>query len=244
MLQSFAPAAFSPPPLHFTEEEHGSWAAIGALHRERRGAQMVPMFLRGLHVLGLDTQRIPSLDEVNTKLNFLTGWRGVYAKGLEKGPAFFKMLRDRKYPIAQFVRAPSELGHTPNSDVVHGLYGHLPFLANEEYADYCQRFGELACQFLDDSTRLRQLERYFWFTTEMGLVQTSEGLRILGAGIASSVSECTWALSGKPEVLPFDVEQICEQEFRTDQLQPRLFLLDAVEQLYMEFPKLEAFIRG
>ena len=44
---------------------------------------MVPMFLRGLHALGLDTDTIPSLDEVNAKLMFLTGWRGVYVKGLE-----------------------------------------------------------------------------------------------------------------------------------------------------------------
>ena len=149
MLRSVEPAEFTQPLSRFSEEDHGSWAAIGALHRARRGSQMVPMFLRGLHVLGLDTQRIPPLDEVNTKLNFLTGWRGLYAEGLEQGAGFFKLLRERKYPIAHFVRARSELDYTAKSDVVHGLYGHLPFLADEEYADYCQRFGELACQFLD-----------------------------------------------------------------------------------------------
>ena len=228
----------------FSDEAHATWGAIAALHRENRGAQMVPMFLRGLHTLGLDTDFIPLLDEVNGRLEFLTGWRGVFVKGLEDSAGFYGLLRDRCFPIGNFMRDRRDLDYTPAPDVLHDLYGHLPFHADEEYADYCQQFGALACEFLDDPVRLRRLERYFWFTNEFGLVQTPDGRRIFGAGIASSVGECVYALSEKPEVLRFDVEHICAQEFRIDQLQPRLFLLDSVAQLYRAFPQLEACVRA
>lgn len=246
MLQTGSPA--SPPtflPQHgFSEEDHGTWAAICGLHRERREHQLHPMFLRGLRALQLSDERIPSLDEVNAKLTFLTGWKGVFVKGLEDGRGFYSLLRDRKFPIGNFVRDRKDLNYTPAPDVVHDLYGHIPFHADEAYADYCQRYGELACQFFDDPVRLRRLERYFWFTNEFGLVKTPAGVRIFGAGIASSVGECAYALSGEPEVVPFDVETICAHEFRIDQMQKRLFLLESVEQLYESFPKLEACVRA
>lgn len=41
------------------------------------------------------------------------------------------------------------------------------------------------------------------------------------------LGECRHALLGEPEVLPFEVERICAQEFRIDQMQPRLFVLQS-----------------
>jgi phenylalanine-4-hydroxylase len=136
------------------------------------------------------------------------------------------------------------VNYTPAPDVVHDLYGHIPFHADARYAEYCQRYGTFACEFLDDPVRLRRLERYFWFTNEFGLVETAQGRRIFGAGIASSVGECRYALSGEPEVLPFDVERICAQEFRIDQMQPRLLVLQSPEQLSASFEKLQAMVRA
>lgn len=203
---------------------------------------MHPMFMRGLEQLGLDRETIPQLDDVNAKLSALTGWRGVFVKGLEDGNGFYRLLRDRKFPIGNFVRDRRDLNYTPEPDIVHDLYGHIPFHADAAYADYCQRYGELACRYLDDPVRLRRLERYFWFTIEFGLVDLPIGRRIFGAGIASSVGECVYALSGEPEVLPFDVETICAQEFRIDQMQKRLFVLQSPQQLYDSFSKLQAVV--
>ncbi len=228
----------------FSDEEHATWADIVALHRARREQQLVPMFLAGVAQLELDRPRIPALDEVNARLAKSTGWQGVFVKGLEDGSGFYMLLRDRKFPIGHFVRDRRDLNYTPAPDVVHDLYGHIPFHTDARYAAYCQQYGALACEFLDDAVRLRRLERYFWFTNEFGLVETPAGRRIFGAGIASSVGECVYALSDQPEVLPFDVETLCAQEFRIDQMQPRLFVLQSVEQLYASFPKLAATVRA
>jgi phenylalanine-4-hydroxylase len=246
MLQPTTPSPAVPPPSTrvFTDEEHATWGDIVRTQRPRRDTQLVSMFSNGLAALDMDRDTIPSLEDVNAKLRALTGWQGVFVKGLEDGQHFYPLLRDRKFPIGNFVRNRRDLNYTPEPDIVHDLYGHIPFHADARYADYCQRYGALACEFLDDAERLRRLERYFWFTLEFGLVETPRGRRIFGAGIASSIGECVVALSGEPEVLPFSVEAICAQEFRIDQMQKRLFVLQSVEQLYEAFPKLEAVVRA
>jgi hypothetical protein len=58
------------------------------------------------------------------------------------------------------------------------------------------------------------------------------------------LGECRHALSGEPEVLPFEVERICAQEFRIDPMQPRLLVLQSPEQLSASFEKLQAMVRA
>lgn len=241
MLQA-APATPSSPFMStrrlFDEAENATWSAVVKTQRPRRADQLVPMFQKGLVALGMDGDSVPALEDVNAKLTALTGWQGVYVKGLEDGRGFYSLLKDKKFPIGNFVRDQKDLNYTPEPDIIHDLYGHIPFFADQAYADYCHRYGEFACKFLDDAERLRRLERYFWFTIEFGLVDLPVGRRIFGAGIASSIGECVYALSGEPEVVPFDVERICAQEFRIDQMQKRLFVMPSIETLYASFPKL------
>ena len=56
------------------------------------------------------------------------------------------------------------------------------------------------------------------------------------------LGECRHALLGEP--VPFEVERICAQEFRIDQMQPRLFVLQSPEQLSASFEKLQAIVRA
>ena len=69
----------------FTAEEHATWADIVALHRERRDVQLCSLFLDGVRRLEFDRPNIPELREVNARLGKLTGWQGVYVRGLEDG---------------------------------------------------------------------------------------------------------------------------------------------------------------
>ncbi|MDX2008681.1 MAG: hypothetical protein SFW67_00740 [Myxococcaceae bacterium] len=244
MLQSVAVTTSSPlpPPRPFSAEAHATWGDVVRTQRPRRGTQLVPLFEAGLRALDMDHETIPSLEAVNARLAPLTGWQGIFVKGLEDGRGFYTLLADKKFPVGHFVRDRKDLNYTPEPDVIHDLYGHIPFYADRTYAEYCEAYGRLACRYLDDPERLRRLERYFWFTLEFGLVETPLGRRIFGAGIASSVRECVFALSGEPEVLPFDVESLCAQEFRIDQLQKRLFVLPSVETLYASFDELKRVV--
>lgn len=216
----------------YTTEDQETWRTILGLHAKKRGQQICDIFLDGVKILGLNEERIPSLDEINKTLIARSGFRGVLVEGLEEGASFYRMLSRREFPVGNFIRSREDLSYTPAPDIVHDLYGHLPFYTNQAYGDYCQAFGEAAIAFVDHPELFRQFERFFWFTVEFGLVKTAKGVRVFGAGIASSTGECDYALSGKPEIKPFDIDLIRHQEFRIDQMQPILFCLESPEQLY------------
>lgn len=230
-------------PRQFSSEDQGTWHEILRQHEQKRDQQICDIFLNGVKILGLTKERIPDLNQVNEILQSRSGFRGVLVDGLEEGTSFYRMLAQREFPIGNFIRSRKDLNYTPAPDIVHDLYGHLPFYTDRAYGDFCQAFGEAAIVYQDRPELFRQYERFFWFTAEFGLIETSNGVRVFGAGIASSTGECDYALSGKPEVLPFDVDRVRHQEFRIDEMQKRLFRLESVEQLYRSLDLLNARVK-
>lgn len=226
------------PPV-FTPQDHGTWKIILSTHRRQREKQICDLFLKGVDILGFVDDEIPDLPKINRILKNRTGFEGVFVTGLEEGGDFFRLLADRKFPVGNFIRDRQDLSYTPAPDVVHDLYGHLPFFTDQAYSDFCQKFGAAASRYSDRPELLRQFERFFWFTIEFGLIKTTDGVRVFGAGIASSTGECDYALSDRPEVFPFEVDRIRHQEFRIDQMQTKLFCLNNTEELYTSLPQLE-----
>lgn len=225
----------------FDAAEHDTWRRLYARLAHCRAEQAHPLFAAGLDALGIHGDAVPDLDDVNARLSARTGWRGVPVAGLEDGRSFFALLARREFPIGEFIRDAKDLSYTPAPDVFHDLYGHLPLLADPDYAAFCQRFGEVASAHATDPDRLVAFERLFWFGVEFPLVETPAGRRIFGGGILSSFGESNYCLSDAPEVLPFHLETIRRQDYRIDTMQTRLFVLDAPETLY---GCLDAFVAG
>lgn len=223
----------------FTPEEQETWGTIFGTQAEKRDQQIHPMFSAGIRRLELVAEQVPDIDAVNRHLRKLTGFEGIPVEGLEEDPSFYPMLAERKFPIGNFIRHRKDLSYTPAPDIVHDLYGHLPFLADPDYADFCADLGRRAARYLYQPEVLKQFARLFWFTIEFGLVVTPQGKRIFGAGIASSIGECDYALSGKPEVLPFEIDTVRNQDFKIDEYQKRLFLIENLRDFYSCLPEFE-----
>jgi len=227
----------------FTPDELEAWEIILADHEKKRTHQIVDIYHDGLKILNIKSDYIPQLWEINNILMDYTGFQGQYVTGLEDGNSFYSMLANKMFPIGNFIRDKKDLSYTPAPDMIHDLYGHIPFFINPDYASFCQNFGEIACNYLDNPDKLRQFERFFWFTIEFGLINTPEGKRIFGAGIASSIGECEYALSDEPEIVEFEIDEIINQEFRIDEMQKKLFILESKEQLYNCLDELERKIK-
>lgn len=219
-------------PRNYSAEDHDTWSRLFQRQTPLRIKQIIPEFSEGLKLLGITDEKIPDLEKVNSKLRSLTGWEGVLVQGLEGPEAFYNMLSKKQFPIGNFIRDPKDLSYTPEPDVFHDLYGHLPFYTMPEYGEFCQEFGIRGQKYLHSEKITEEFQRLFWFTAEFALIKTDDGNRIFGAGIASSFGECAYALSEKPKVLDFDLEKIRNKEFRIDIMQETLFLLDSKEQLY------------
>lgn len=228
----------------FNIQDQETWKTLYSKQSALRKYQIIPEFSKGLELLEITEKQIPKLNNVNAHLKSLTGWEAVYVKGFEGPETFFKLLAHRQFPIGSFIRDAKDLSYTPEPDIFHDLYGHIPFYTISEYAKFCEQFGLLAMKYIENPKILEEFQRLFWFTIEFGLIQTKMGLKIFGAGIASSFSECDFALSTEPELIDFDLNKIRHQEFRIDIMQKKLFVLKSQDQLYSCLNEFERIVEN
>lgn len=59
----------------------------------------------------------------------------------------------------------------------------------------------------------------------------NEGLKIYGGGILSSIGETGYALSGQPQLRPFDVIEVLRTPYRIDVMQPLYYVLESLAEL-------------
>jgi phenylalanine-4-hydroxylase len=130
-----------------------------------------------------------------------------------------------------FIRKPHELDYLEEPDVFHDVFGHVPMLMNPVMADFIQAYGHagLAAKQIG---KLTELARVYWYTVEFGLVRQAEGLRIYGAGIASSFSESSFAVqSDSPNRIGFELERVMRTHYRIDDFQESYFVLNELQDL-------------
>lgn len=177
-----------------------------------------------------------------------TGWQVVAVPGLVPDEVFFEHLANRRFPAGNFIRKPHELDYLEEPDVFHDVFGHVPMLMNPTIADYIQAYGVggLRAQKLGV---LDKLARVYWYTVEFGLVQQKDGLRIYGAGIASSSSESIFSLdSASPNRVRFDLPRVMRTHYRIDDFQETYFVIQHLDELlelaHIDFGPLYAQIQG
>jgi phenylalanine-4-hydroxylase len=104
-------------------------------------------------------------------------------------------------------------------------------LTDPVFADYMAAYGQGGLRAMG-SGQLHQLARLYWYTVEFGLMATSEGLRIYGAGIVSSRAESIFALEDpSPNRLGFELERVMRTLYRIDDFQQVYFVIDSLQQL-------------
>lgn len=76
------------------------------------------------------------------------------------------------------------------------------------------------------------LARVYWYTVEFGLVRQNDGIRIYGAGIASSRTESVFSLEdASPNRLRFGLARVMRTHYRIDDFQETYFVLDSLDDL-------------
>src|SRR4029450_11235378 len=119
----------------------------------------------------------------------------------------------------QFIRRADRLDYLEEPDVLHDVFGHAPLLMNPVIVDFIQPSGVRGLRAQRLGT-LPLLARVYWYTVEFGLLQQAEGLRIYGAGIASSRTESVFALEDpSPHRIGFALERVMRTRYRIDDFQ-------------------------
>jgi phenylalanine-4-hydroxylase len=216
---------------HYTAAEHATWQTLFQRQTKLLPGRACDAFVQGMAALPIGAEEIPDFRRLSDALMRRTGWQVVAVPGLVPDAVFFEHLANRRFPAGQFIRAPHQLDYLEEPDVFHDVFGHVPLLMHPAMADFIQAYGEggLRAQRLGV---LDQLARVYWYTVEFGLVQQADGLRLYGAGIASSATESRFCLDDpSPNRLGFDLERVMRTHYRIDDFQETYFVIDGLDAL-------------
>jgi phenylalanine-4-hydroxylase len=213
----------------YTQADHATWNILAKRQREILKGRIADQFLEGLDRLGIGEEGIPDFRVMNQRLKAATGWEVVAVPGLIPDLAFFRLLADRKFPAGFWIRKPEQIDYIEEPDIFHDVFGHVPLIMQPIYADYLEAYGKAGLVAAEHGA-LKYLARLYWYTVEFGLAQTQDGLRIVGAGIASSPGETIFALeSSSPNRVGFDIGRVMRTLYRIDDFQETYFVLEDVE---------------
>ena len=218
----------------FTPDDHAVWDLLFARQVELLGGRVVAPFLDGIDLLRLSHPGVPELAELNAILEPRTGWRTVAVPGLVPDAIFFAMLSNRVFPVGNFIRTRDQLDYLEAPDCFHDLFGHIPMLADHDFAEMAEHIGRLGVAAIAAGEGHRAA-RLYWHSVEFGLAREHGELKILGAGLASSFGEAHFSLeSEEVERLPFSIERAVNTPYKHDAFQPRYLVSQSLEQTIAE----------
>ena len=220
----------------YTEAEQDRWRRLFARQIDLMPRYAVHEFLDSIEQLDV-ARGIPDFARINRTLGRLSGFQIVAVPGLIPDDKFFDHLANRRFPVTWWIRDESELEYLEEPDVFHDFFGHVPLLAHPVFAEYMVEYGKAGPRAIAMNA-MPLLSRLYWYTIEFGLIHTTDGLRVYGAGILSSSGETVYAIdSDVPNRIGFDLERVLSTEFRIDAFQETYFVIDSFEQLFAETHK-------
>ncbi|NYR08233.1 phenylalanine 4-monooxygenase [Psychrobacter sp. BI730] len=235
--------------IHYSDDEQAMWQALLARQAEQTPNRACTAHLEGLTKLNLPTTHIPQLHDIDEVLQATTGWQTAAVPALISFGKFFKLLANKSFPVATFIRRFDDMDYIEEPDIFHEIVGHCPLLTHPAFAAFNETYGKLGLSATKEERWF--LARLYWFTIEFGLVGSRvENRRIYGGGILSSPSETVYALDRTPQELSiaqnkpqsqpqsqpehraFDLLDVLRTPYRIDQIQPIYYVIDELDTLF------------
>jgi phenylalanine-4-hydroxylase len=206
----------------YTEEQHEVWAELACRRMGQLEEHAAREYLDGFEVLGLSRDRLPDLTAISRRLEPRTGWQTTPVSGFMPGPAFFEMLAARRFPTTTWLRRRDSLEYTPEPDIFHDVFGHVPMHAHPVFADFLAHYGQL-CARIRDEAILELIGRVFWYTVEFGLIRQQGRVKVYGG--------C--------QVRRFELEEVLRTPVKVDEMHRLLFAIESFDEAYEAMHTLE-----
>lgn len=230
----------------YTAEQHAIWRDLLARRMPQLEQHACAEYLDGFAQIGLQADWLPRLPEVSARLRPRTGWSSTPVSGFLPADAFFEMLAARKFPTTTWIRGRDSMEYTPEPDIFHDVFGHVPLHAHPVFGAFLQHYGAV-CSGLKDPEALERMGRLFWFTVEFGVMRQDGQIKVYGSGLISSHGECTRVVergsAGSPEIREFHLDDVLETKVNVHEMQPVLYAIESFEHLYEATREAESRLR-
>jgi len=224
----------------YTPEKHEVWSELVRRRRPQLEAHACREYLDGYEIIGLQDDRLPNLASISRRLKPRTGWSTTPVSGFLPAEAFFEMLAARRFPTTTWLRNRDSLEYTPEPDIFHDVFGHVPMHAHPVFADFLQHYGSV-CARIKDHDVLERLGRLFWYTVEFGLIRQNGKIKVYGSGVMSSHRECSNVIEGGCRVKDFALEEVLETPVKVDEIHKVLFAIGSFDELYESMRRAEGW---
>jgi phenylalanine-4-hydroxylase len=215
----------------YTEEQHAVWTELVGRVLPELEQHAAQEYLDGFHIVGLSRDRLPKLAAISARLAARTGWSSTPVSGFLPAPAFFEMLASRCFPTTTWLRSRESLEYTPEPDIFHDVFGHVPMHAHPVFAEFLERYGQV-CAATDDTAVLEKLGRIFWYTVEFGVIRQRNVIKVYGSGLISSQGECRNVIEGHCAIRDFSLDEVLNTAVKVDELHKVLFAVSSFDEIY------------
>jgi phenylalanine-4-hydroxylase len=215
----------------YTSEQHATWAELVQRVLPELERHAARAYLEGFEIIGLQRDSLPNLKSVSARLAPRTGWNSTPVSGFLPAPAFFEMLSTRRFPTTTWLRSRDSLEYTPEPDIFHDVFGHVPMHAHPVFADFLERYGRV-CAATSDADVLERLGRIFWYTVEFGVIREHGAIKVYGSGLISSNAERQSVVDGHCAIRDFSLDEVLNTPVKVDEIHSLLFAVDSFDQIY------------
>ena len=220
--------------VEFTEEQHGIWRDL----YDRQAVQVQKYacreYLEGSQNLRLPADHIPSVPWLNEHITPRTGWKTLRTRvRYSDAVQWYAHFAAKEFLITDYVRGRDELDFTPEPDMFHDVYGHLPYFTLPQYVGIQELFAPAFHKAKTDEQR-ENIKRLAWFSTEFGLIRQDGELKVFGTGLISSKGEMEHVLAGNTPLMPFKADTIVNYDKAIWSYNETLFVFDSLAALKEE----------
>jgi phenylalanine-4-hydroxylase len=223
--------------IDFSPEQHKTWAELYRRQVPRVREHASSHYLTGFDLLELPSETIPTLDYLNSRITPASGWTVVRTDvRYTSSDDWYRFFERHEFLVTNYMRSWEELDWTPEPDMFHDIFGHLPFWMNRSYAELQELFAPAYLSATTDEEK-ENIKRLAWYSTEFGMIREDGAMKVFGTGLMSGGDEFLNAAEGRMTYHDFTLENVLGHDKVMYEQHRDLYVIESMEQLTTELKR-------